>query len=60
MLGVARRTPCLPDFVVDERHHHVIGDASLARTVVIHEIAETQRTLLHSVQYSGRTSFPVR
>jgi hypothetical protein len=41
------------DGVAHEGGYDVIGNASFARTVVVHDIAETQRALLHSVTPTG-------
>jgi hypothetical protein len=49
VLGVARRTACLADGVFDNRDDRMIRDASFTRTIVVHDVAETQRALLHSV-----------
>src|SRR5690606_1667594 len=48
--------------VLDDRDDGVIGDPPLAWTVIVHDVAEPQRTLLHSTlptelhsRYSSRT-----
>src|SRR5689334_19538514 len=38
---------CLPDHILDDGDYRVIGDTPLVRTVVIYDIAEPQRALLH-------------
>ena len=53
MFGVAGGASGLPDGFADKRDNGVIGDASLSGTVVVHDVAETQRALLHSVLPTG-------
>jgi len=43
---IARRAARLLDRVFDDRDNRVIGETALARTVVVHDVAETQRALL--------------
>ena len=47
VLGVARRAARLLDVFFDHRDDGVIGHAPLARTVVVQNVTETQRALLH-------------
>ena len=47
VLGVTRRAPRLPDVVIDHRNDEVIGDATLARTVVVQNVTEPKPALLH-------------
>ena len=51
MLGVARGAACLLHFVVDHGDHRMIGDAALARTVVVKNVTEPNPALLH--KYPG-------
>ena len=53
VLGVARRTPRLPDIVFDHRDDDVIGDAALARTVIVQNVTEPKPALLHELPRSG-------
>jgi hypothetical protein len=39
----------LPNRLVDDGYDGVIRQASLSWTVVVHDVAETQRALLHSI-----------
>jgi hypothetical protein len=54
MLGVARAAACLLHFVVDHGDHRMIGDAALARTVVVKNVTEPNPALLH--KYPGALS----
>src|SRR5579863_10719183 len=54
MLGVARRTPGLFDGLAHQGDDDVVGETAFAGTVVVHDVAETQRTLLHSVTPRAR------
>jgi hypothetical protein len=47
VLGVTRRTPRLPDVVLDHCDNDVIGDTALARTVVVENVTEPKPALLH-------------
>jgi hypothetical protein len=47
VLGIARRTPHLLHLIVDHCHYRVIGDAALARTVVVQDVTEPKPALLH-------------
>jgi hypothetical protein len=49
VLGIAGRAPRLPDVFVDNGDNRMICEASFARTVVVHDVAKTQRALLHSI-----------
>ena len=49
VLGVARRASCLLDVFLDHGDNRVIGHASLAWTVVVQNVAQTQPALLHSI-----------
>src|SRR5262244_3444762 len=49
MLRVARRATRLFDGLINDGDDCVVGNASFSWTVVIHDVAETQRALLHSV-----------
>lgn len=42
-----RRAPRLPDLVVDHGDDGVVGDASLARTMVVQNVTEAMPTLFH-------------
>src|SRR5215471_4575460 len=53
MFRVARRAARLSDGLVNDGDDCVVGDASFPWTVVIHDVAETQRALLHSVLPTG-------
>ena len=53
VLGVARRTPRLPDIVFDHGDDDVIGDAALARTVIVQNVTEPKPALLHELPRSG-------
>src|SRR5688572_16955067 len=48
MLDVARGASRLSDRVIHNGHNRVVGYPPLARTVVIHQIAEPRRALLHA------------
>ena len=48
MLRIARRTTGLFDVLFDHRHNGMVGEPSLARTVVVQYVTETQPALLHS------------
>ena len=48
MFGIAGRAAGLLHVLLDHRDHGVIGHAALARTVVVHDVTETQPALLHS------------
>jgi hypothetical protein len=39
VFGIAGRTPCLPDDVVDYSNNGVIGNPPLARAIVINYVA---------------------
>src|SRR5688572_30444065 len=47
MLVVARRAASLLDGFLDDRNDRVVRDAAFAWTVVVHDVAKTQRPLLH-------------
>jgi len=47
VLGIARGAPRLPDIVLDHGDDDVIGDAALARTVVVQNVTEPKPALLH-------------
>ena len=47
VLGVTRRAPCLLDVVLDHRDHRMVGDAALARTVVVENVTEPKPALIH-------------
>jgi hypothetical protein len=49
VVGVARRTARLLHLVLDHRHDGVIGDAALARTIVVDNVTEPNPALLHVV-----------
>jgi hypothetical protein len=49
MLGITRRAPRLPDVLVNHRDDDVIGDAALARTVVVQNVTEPKPALLHEL-----------
>jgi len=54
MLGVARSAACLLHVVVDHGDHRMIGDAALARTIVVKNVTEPNPALLH--KYPGALS----
>jgi hypothetical protein len=56
MLGVAGGTPGLTNGIADNGDNSVIGHASFTRTIVIDDIAEPQRALLHSQKLPNRNS----
>ena len=47
VLGVAGRAASLLDVFFHHRDDRVVGHAPLARTVVVHDVTETQPALLH-------------
>jgi hypothetical protein len=47
VLRVARRAPRLFDVLFNHRDDSVVGHASLARTVIVQYVTETQPALLH-------------
>src|SRR5687768_10274285 len=47
VLRVASRAPCLLDGVFDHRHDRMVGNAALARTVVVQNVTEPKPALLH-------------
>jgi hypothetical protein len=49
VVRVARRAPRLLHLIVNHRDDGVIGDAALARTVVVDNVTEPNPALLHSV-----------
>jgi hypothetical protein len=49
VLGITGGTTGLADGPFDNRDDGVVGDTSFAGTVVVHDIAEARRSLLHSV-----------
>jgi hypothetical protein len=49
VLGIARRASSLFDVFLDHRDNGVVREPSLARTVVVQYVTETQPALLHSV-----------
>ena len=53
VLGVARRTPRLPDVVLDHGHDDMIGDTALARAVIVQNVTEPKPALLHELPRSG-------
>jgi hypothetical protein len=53
VLGVARRATRLLHVVLDHRDHRVIGDAALARTIVVQNVTEPNPALLHELPRSA-------
>jgi len=53
VLGVTRRTPRLPNVVIDHGDDDVVRDAALARTVVVQNVTEPKPALLHELPRSG-------
>jgi hypothetical protein len=49
VLGVTRGAPGLSNRILDDGDNGMVGNASFPRTVVVHEVAKTQRALLHSL-----------
>jgi hypothetical protein len=49
VLDVACRAPSLTNDVFDNGDDRVVRHASLARAIIVYDVAETQRALLHSV-----------
>jgi hypothetical protein len=49
MLGVAGRAPDLADVVADERHHRMVAQPPLARTIVINEITNPKLARMHAL-----------
>jgi hypothetical protein len=49
VFSVAGRATRLANAVFDEGDNRVISEASLTWTVVVHDVAKTQRALLHSI-----------
>src|SRR5258706_584359 len=47
VIGVARRAARLLDVVADHRDHGVVGDTSLARTVIVQNVTKPRLALLH-------------
>ncbi|HCH37840.1 MAG TPA: hypothetical protein DEU67_07440 [Acidobacteria bacterium] len=47
MLGIARCTASLSDFVRHHSYNGMIRDAALTRTIIIHAITKPKPTLLH-------------
>jgi hypothetical protein len=47
MIRVTRRATGLLDFFVDHRDNRMIGDAALARTVIVQNVTEPKPALLH-------------
>jgi hypothetical protein len=60
VIGIARRAPRLLDLVIHHRHHGVVGDAALARTVVVQDVTEPNPALLHSVALALVSGHAVR
>jgi len=48
VIRVAGRAPRLLDGVFDQRDHHMVGNAALARTVVVYNVTEPKPALLHT------------
>jgi hypothetical protein len=48
VLGVAGRAPDLADVVADERHHRMVAQPPLARTIVIDEITNPKLARMHA------------
>jgi hypothetical protein len=57
MLGVARRATRLLHVVLDHRHHRMIGDAALARTIVVENVTEPNPALLHELPRSAALAY---
>jgi hypothetical protein len=57
MFGIARGTPGLPDGIIHDGDDGMVGNASFTWAVVVHEVAKTQRALLHSVLPEKGPSF---
>ena len=53
VLGVARRATRLLHVVLDHRDHRMIGDAALARTIVVENVTEPNPALLHELPRSA-------
>jgi hypothetical protein len=53
VLGVARRTPRLPDVVLNHRDDDMVGDAALARAVIVQNVTEPKPALLHELPRNG-------
>jgi len=53
MLRVARRATRLLHVVLDHRDHRMIGDAALARTIVVENVTEPNPALLHELPRSA-------
>ena len=53
VLGVTRRAPRLPDVVFNHRDDDMIGDAALARAVIVQNVTEPKPALLHELPRSG-------
>jgi hypothetical protein len=49
MVRVARRAARLLDGIVDHRHDRMIGNAALARTIVVENVTEPNPALLHEL-----------
>jgi hypothetical protein len=47
VIGIARRAPGLLHLVINHRHNGVIGDAALARAIVVQNVTEPKPALLH-------------
>jgi hypothetical protein len=47
VIRVARGTPRLLHLVLNHRHNGMIGDAALARTIVVQNVTEPKPALLH-------------
>jgi hypothetical protein len=51
---VAGRASSLPDFLPDHRDDGMVGEAALARTVIVQDVTEPKLTLLHHVPRTCR------
>ncbi|MBP6715375.1 MAG: hypothetical protein KA205_00800 [Acidobacteria bacterium] len=49
MFGLASRAPGQADVIPGHDHNGVVSNASFARTVVVYDVAKTQRSLLHQI-----------
>ena len=49
VLGVARGAPRLPDVVLNHRDNHMVGEAALARAVIVQNVTEPKPALLHEL-----------
>jgi hypothetical protein len=53
VLGVTGRTPRLPDVVLNHRDDDMVGDAALARAVIVQNVTEPKPALLHELPRNG-------